>query len=348
MSIVRHLAALLLLALAGCTRPAPQEPLYLGHLETGSDSCKNGVQLAIKEANEAEGQIAGRRIAILNPNFTTSEETIAAVATRLVTVNRVPVLVTGPDLTHLESIGRAAQSAAAMVVIPGSVPLTKLGDNVFPARLSPEDQGALLARYAEDIKADRAALVVRPRPEKAEGETIQERFAAAFARQWSKHGSARPLDRFALSDKPDWPSLLKEILAKEPKVLVLAGLPSDLAEARKALKQTTPTIPVLFGTDPAMPLDLEALQGAHVATPDETPADPAAREFAGSYRKEFKEAPDDAARLGYDAARVVIGALRRSRLLSRDRLREEVTKGFVVRLEDGKATEARAYKLPGR
>src|SRR5688572_9010858 len=111
----RVLSAILLgLALAGCNRPSPTDPVHVGYLAPAGDSGRKGVQLAVKEANDANGLVAGRRLAVLAPDVGEGANAPSAVATRLISVNRVPALIGGSDGPQAEQLGRAAQPHNAL------------------------------------------------------------------------------------------------------------------------------------------------------------------------------------------------------------------------------------------
>jgi branched-chain amino acid transport system substrate-binding protein len=347
------------LVMAGCSRPTAPEPVLLGYLATAGESGQRGAQLAVKEANESEGLVSGRRVALLAPSLSPAasssaaeakksegSDTLQAIASRLVSVNRVPALIGGSDVPQVEALGRAAQPAGAFVVAQTVLPTNRLGDNVFPAQLALADQGTLLARFAvEELKADRVTLLVGSGQRDAE-------FADAFARQFTKDDGSRKVERRAFTEKPDWTTLAKEIHGSSSKAIVIAAGAGELAQLRAACAEAGSKAPVLFGgsaqDQASMEVDHAAGHAVYLATLHTAEGDSKHREFPANFRKEFGEPPDEAARLGYDAARLLIAALRRSRFVSRDRLREELTKAFVVRLDEEKLTEAKSYKLPGK
>lgn len=342
----RTLAGVLfVLALAGCTRPPASEPLLLGYLDTMGTSGRQGVQLAIKEANETDGLVAGRRVALLAPNLGNGEA-LQAVASRLVSVNRVSALIGGAFAAQAEALGRAAQPANAFVVAPCAAPVGQLGENAFPAQLAPADQGAVLARFvADELKADAVAVLAGPAAHHGE-------LAAAFTRQLAKEGGSRKVGQHKFYEKTAWAELANEVHGTGPKAVLIAGGAADVVRLRAALTEARVKVPLLFGGTLAERLkletDAEATRGVHVATAYAAIDDAKYRAFAVNYQKEFGEAPDMAARLAYDAGKVLVSALRRSRLLGPDRLREELAKAFVVKLDDGKDSGAWSYKLPGK
>lgn len=338
-------ALLLALALTGCAQPPALEPVLLGYLDTMGTSGRQGAQLAIKEANETEGRVAGRRVALLAPNLG-GQEAVPAVAARLVSVNRVPALLGGGTDAEIERLGRAAQPASAFVVVAAAVPVVRLGANVFPAQLAPADQGTLLARHvADELKADAVAVLAGPGPQHAE-------LAAAFARQLAKERGPPRVTQHTLHEKTVWAELAEAVHAATPKAVVIAGGGADVARLRAALDTAGVKVPLLFGGTAAERLELEAdaeaSRGVWVATAYAALDDAKYGAFAANYHAEYGAAPDAAARLTYDAAKVLVGALRRARLAGQDRLREELAHVFVVKLADGKHADARSYKLPGK
>lgn len=336
---------LFFLTLPGCTRPPVQEPVLLGYVDTLGVSGRQGAQLAIKEANETDGLVAGRRVALLAPNLG-GPESLPAVATRLVSVNRVPALLGGGTTAEIEALGRAAQPAGAFVVAAAALPGARLGDNVFPAQLAPLDQGTLLARHvAAELKADTVVLLSGPAAHHAE-------LATAFTRQLAKETGPPRVVPHTFHEKTVWAELAREVQAASPKAVVIAGSGTDFARLRAALNAAGINVPLLFGGTMAERLELEAdaeaSRGVWLATVYPAVDDASYRAFAANYQAAYGAAPDAAAHLTYDASKVLIGALRRARLASPDRLREELARAYVVKFDEGKYTEARSYRLPGK
>ncbi len=344
------LALGLILALTGCTRPTPTEPLLLGYLGTTQEAGRRGVQLAVKEVNETDGLLGGRAVRMLAPGTPDEPEPAQAIAARLVAVNRVTALIGGADAAQAEAFGRAAQPAGVPVVAPCVLASTQVADNVFPAQLAPADQGYVLARFAvEELKADRVAVLAGSDAPHAE-------LATAFIRQFTKDDSSGKAERHSFDATADLAALVEEVKKTAPKAILTVSTAADFAALRETLRQGKVETPLLFGGGAADRLELETRrdvgQGVYVATLVEPDAN---SKFEANHEKEFGQKPDAAARLAYDAARVLFSALRRARLTNRERTREELTRlreelarVIVVKLDDGKPGDMRSYKLPGK
>jgi branched-chain amino acid transport system substrate-binding protein len=336
------------LALAGCARKSPPEPILVGHVASpgSGENARRGIQLAVKEANEAENLIAGRRVMVLHPVVGGDSAALAHVAARLISVNKVAALLGATNAAEAEALGRAAQPSGVPVVTLTDLPRSRLGENVFAAELAPADRGQVLARFAaEELKADRVAAIVGPGDENAD-------LAAAFTRQFTRDDAGRRADRWSLDREAGAGSLVEQVRHARPKGILIAGSSADLAELRSALQAAGLDLPLLFAGPArertALAADRDAGSGVYLATLHPADGDVKRQQFPERYEKEFGAVPDAEARLAYDAARVLFGAMRRADGAHKDKLREELAKAFVVCLEEGRRKEAKAYSLEGK
>lgn len=347
LSLSRYaLTCLLAVLLAGCSRPSTPEPLQIGYLPVGGESGQRGLTLALREINDAEGLVLGRRMEALAPTVGTGKENLQAVATRLAAVNRVRGLLGGQDVAEADLIGRAAQPGSVCVVAACSAALEQLPENVFPVRLASADQGQLLARHAgEGLQVSRVLMLVSPEESSAE-------LAKAFARHLLR---GNPSGRAEFREVPaqGLETLLSDAAqAVSPQAVLFAGPRSGLVSLQEALRTSGLKVPLLVGTASTEPLALPAASawdqpvwGISLYWPE---GDNRYHQFSTTYTQEYGEPPPPAALLTYEGTKVMAAALRRSRLASREKLREELSKAFALRLDAEKPAEARSYPLPGR
>src|SRR5262249_51815514 len=102
---------------AGCWQKSEPEPMFFGQVvplsgpeKAVGDRVRNGLILAVEEANKEENRVAGRRVAVLTPDGGASVDDVRHKAVRLVTVDRAVALLGGTELDQLEGLAAVAQS----------------------------------------------------------------------------------------------------------------------------------------------------------------------------------------------------------------------------------------------
>jgi branched-chain amino acid transport system substrate-binding protein len=324
MRLPRILPALLLPALlCGCGPKGEEEPVWVGCVAAfgGGDASagvhlRRGVELAADGA--AAERVEGRRPAVVAADDGGSDETAAAEAVRLLTVNRVAGLIGGADPGRALGLARAAQPYGAPVVLPCDVAGPLPGDAAFTLGVRPGWRGQVLARYAADgLKAKRAFVLTDER------DPVAVAVAAGFVREWPR-GEGAAVEEATYQAEADQEARAARAAAAKPDVVLLATSAADFAKARTRLETGGPHTPLLYGGEDAA---AASLGGGDVVTAtvfalDELTAK--GQEFAGNYEKRFHEAPDLPACQGYDAARLLFDAMARAKTAASDKVRGEL------------------------
>ncbi|HZT80184.1 MAG TPA: ABC transporter substrate-binding protein [Gemmataceae bacterium] len=335
-------------AAAGCTGKTPPEPILLGHVAplTGPDKAagvhaKQGILLAVEEANQDDNLVLGRKVNVVHADAPTPEAAQAE-ATRLLTVNKAVALLGGAGAAQAERLARAAQSGGAPLVTQTGLPAALVNEHVFSSDVAPARLGQVLARYAkEELKAGRAAVLADARSPACAA--LADGFATEFGRD-----AAPVLEHRAAADLA---GAAGRAAKGKPAAVLVAGPAGDFGKARAELAKALPNVPLLFGGDTADTAALlanpDAAAGVAVATPYAAEAPGAANEaFVKAYRERFKEAPDASAALAYDGARMLFEALRQAKGTAPATVREQLGKldgfaGLTGPLAVGKGRHAR-------
>lgn len=352
------LAAALFLA-CGCTAKTEPEPIVVGHVAplSGADKLRGeharlGIRLAVEEAEP----IAGRRVAVDHADTRSDPEAVRAVVRRLLTVNRVSAVLGGAEAARVENLGALAQSNGVPFVLSGGPPLRPPAEFVFFTGMTPERQGQVLARFADRQWKGKTIAVLTDGNRAALVEAFTRSLpGSAVAGPWTYKGAdkVRPT--------------AEEVLAKKPEALLFAGAADDFAELGRS--EAAAKVPVLFAGEEG---NLGKLQttphpaAVYLATafpPDAQPA--AAKRFVEQYRQHFQDAPDAAAALAYDDARILFEAMRQARSTDGAKVRDALAAIrfdgvagpvtfdkdhvaartlFVVRLQGGKAETVQHFE----
>jgi branched-chain amino acid transport system substrate-binding protein len=350
------------LLVAGCSHKAAPETVYLGqltplsgpHAQVGQHA-KQGIVLALAEANQDDNLVAGRRLEVLHVDTGGSRDQAQNEAVRLILVNKVPALLHDFDAAQAENLGQLVASSNYKVPLVTSAGIRRPADSnfLFSTGLTPQAQGQALARFvAEKLHKDKVAVLV------ANSGDVWDALAEAFsaklgkervkrwrfqsesdlAEQMKKPGAG---DGTALERKreTDFVDLARQVQEEAPQAVLVVGSAADFVKLRTALHKAglAAAVPFLLGGGEENLQDLQgsaqAKEAVYLATAffldDNTPraqeiarSSPRAQQFAAEYRERFGDAPDVHAALAYDSARLLFEAMRRAKTLDGEKIRE--------------------------
>ncbi|MCY1014593.1 ABC transporter substrate-binding protein [Pyxidicoccus sp. MSG2] len=349
------LLAVLVLGTLACERKAPPAPsapeaapkpqaasetgpIVIGTLGslTGSEASfgtvvRDGIQFAVEEANAAGG-VMGRKVELRSYDTQGRIEESVAAAQRLLTQDRV-VLILG-DVTSSGSlaIANAVQAARVPMVTPSAThpDVTKKGDYIFRTCFTDPFQGGAMARFArENLKLDRVAVLHDARNASSLG--LSEAFQAAFKKLG---GTVVAVETYSKGDT-DYRAPLLSVKKVKPQALYLPGFYSEVGVIARQARELGMTQPLLGGdgweSDRIFELAGGALEGAYYSShyAEDNPA-PELQRFITAFRARYGRSPEAASALGYDAARVALAAIARAGSLSGPAIRDALaaTKDF--------------------
>lgn len=323
-------AGWLVLALfPGCKGSSKPEPLLIGHVadlsgpgKSAGEHAKQGIQLAVEEANSDDNQVAGRPVTVHHADSHGDRDAARSVGVRLATVTRVSALLGGTDPAQEESLGPVAQSSSIPLVLPGGLPGRPANSFVFRSGVAPARQAQVLARFAaEELKVPRVFVLTQAIEDRGHAaQAVSSAQGSAFVRDYRKHGIVA--GEAAYKGLPELKDLAPKIRAEKAEAIFLAGTAIDLRELRKA------------GVDDKLSVLLACEEGGWNVLPAESApvyvasalaADaetPRAKDFAAKYRDRFGEAPDVQAALAYDSARLLFAAMRQAKSADPVRVKE--------------------------
>jgi branched-chain amino acid transport system substrate-binding protein len=346
----------LALVAAGCEKKAVEAPraaapvaaapagdtILLGHVGslTGAEasfglSTENGLRLAIEEIN-AKGGIKGKRVALKTLDDQGKPEEAAVAATRLITQDKVVVLI--GEVASSRSLAMAPIADANQVpqITPTSTNprVTKDGATtrpyVFRVCFIDPFQGTVMAKFArENLKLKKVAIL------RDVGNDYSVGLADYFKKKFEELGGTIVNDQSFKAGDQDFKAQLTTIKGKAPEMIYVPGYYTDVALVARQARELGIKVPLGGGDgwDSAKLYEIAqgALDGSYFSNhyTDENPA-PLIQNFVKRYKEKFKETPDSMAALGYDAAKVAFDALERAPNLSGPAVRDAIaaTKGF--------------------
>ena len=283
-----------------------------GSVSSFGKSGQNGIKLLQDQVNK-EGGIDGRNVEFIFEDDEGKPDVATTVGTKLISNDKV-VAIVGP-LTSGSAIALgpiATQYKIPMITGTGTNPdvTTKGGEYVYRACFIDPFQGTVVAKFAaEDLKAKTAAILYDNGNDYSKG--LAEFFEKAFV---AAGGTIVAKETYATNDK-DFKAQLTKIKPTNPEVILLPDYYSTVGNIAKQARAIDINVPLLGG-DGWDSADLfkvggEAVEGCYLS--DHYSAEDTA-ELAVAFRKEYKEKYDleaDAmAVLNYDAAKIMVEAIK--------------------------------------
>ena len=299
---------------------------------TGSEaafgiSTRNGIELALEDANAAGG-VKGRKVKVIVYDDQSKPEEAASAATRLITQDKVKLILGEVASSNSLAMAPICQENKIPMISPSSTnpAVTEKGDYIFRVCFIDPFQGFVMAKYArEELKFKNVVILKDVKSAYSVG--LTEVFERKFA---ELGGKVLSIESYSKGDT-DFRSQLTAIKKLKPEGLYVPGYYNDVGIiARQARELGLMT--VMMGGDgwdseKLFELGGTAIEGSYVSN-HYSPEDPSpqVQNFISKYRGKFNSIPDSLAALGYDAANVAIEAMKRAPDLSGPALRDEIAK----------------------
>jgi branched-chain amino acid transport system substrate-binding protein len=275
-------------------------------------TCHKGIQLAIDQAN-ASGGILSRQIELVTEDNQSKPGQTATIVRKLVTQDKVVAIV--GDLTSSATMEGApiAQNAKVPMVTPLATnpKVTEVGDYIFRVCFVDEFQGRVMARFAaERLKATKAAILTDVKQDYSVG------LSNFFKQTFTAASGAIVREQSYSSGDTDFRAQLTSIKAAHPGVVFLPGYYPEVSVILKQARQLGLTIPIIgceaWDNPTLLQVAGSAANGCYFSNQfsADDPA-PVVQEFGKVYQQKFGNRPDNFAALGYDAARVVLDAIKK-------------------------------------
>ncbi len=330
-------------------------------------STVNGIQLAFKEANAKGGVLGKKLVLVLADNKSEPSEAGNAI-TKLITQDKV-VTVLGP-------VASSNVLAASQIAIDNKIPLLtatataskvtvgddgKVKDYIFRACFIDPFQGEVMANFAaKSLKVKTAAIYIDNASDYSKG------LAQVFEEKFVQNGGQIVAKEAFLAKDTDFKSALTKIKAANPDVIFIPAYYQEVGLIVKQARELGITT-TMIGTDGWDSPKVVEIAGAsalnntffsnHYSPEDK---DPHVTAFVEAYKKEYGQVPDALAALGYDAALMLIDAIKRANstepvkikdalaqtknlqvstgILTLDPSHNPVKSAVVIELKDGKQT----------
>jgi len=323
---------------AGGGTPAEANTLLLGEVGslTGAQatfgvSTRNGIDLALKEANAAGG-VKGKKLAVRVYDDQGKPEEAAQAVTRLITQDRVVLILGEVASSNSLAMAEKAQAAGVPMITPSSTnpTVTEKGDYIFRVCFIDPFQGFVMAKFArESLKASKVAVLQDNKSAYSLGLT------EVFTRKFTEMGGKVVGTESYSQGDSDYRAQLTAIKRTAPEAIYVPGYYSEVGVIARQAKELGLNVPLLGGdgwdSEKLYELGGSAIQGSYFSnhySPDNP--DPRIQKFVSDYKAAYGGVPDALAALAYDAAKVAIDALKKAPDTSGKAIRDAIaqTKDF--------------------
>ncbi len=318
--------------------PGEEDTLLLGEVGslTGAQatfgvSTRNGIELALEEANAAGG-VKGKKLAVRVYDDQGKPEEAAQAVTRLITQDKVLLILGEVASSNSIAMAEKAQPAGVPMITPSStnVEVTQKGDYIFRVCFTDPFQGYVMAKFAADhLKVKKVAILQDNKSAYSMG--LSDVFTEKFQ---GMGGRITTRESYSQGDT-DFRAQLTAIKKTRPEAVYVPGYYSDVGVIARQARELGLMVPLLGGdgwdSEKLFELGGSAIQGSYFSnhySPDSP--EPRVRQFIDRYKKAYGGVPDSMGALGYDAARVAIAALERAESLTGPAIRDAIaqTKDF--------------------
>ena len=288
-------------------------------------SSVNGIKMAADEINAAGG-INGKQVELLVQDDRSDASEAATIVTKFVTQDQVHAVI--GEVASSRSIAAApiAQNAKIPMLTPSSTnpEVTKKGDFIFRSCFIDPYQGAAIAQFAaKTLGAKTAAIMVDRKNDYSTGleKVINETFA--------KFGGKIVATQSYQEGDQDFNAQLTSLKGANPEVIFVPGYYNDVGLIAKQARDKGITVPLVGGdgwdSEQLYKIGGTALNGSYFTnhySPFDT--DPRVVKFVNDYKKRYNSTPDALAATAYDAANIMFDAIKRSKSLSGQDIRDSL------------------------
>ena len=322
------LAAFLLVAglIAGCGKPASNDikigMVYelTGNTASYGTSAANGAKLAFKAIN-AGGGVLGKPIQLVTADNKGEPSESANAMTKVITQDKV-VAITGVTVS---SCGIAASAVAEANKIPFVVAAAvnpkvtvdertkKVKDYTFRACFIDSFQGVVGVNFAvNSLKAKNVAIMTDNASDYSKG------LVGIFREEFVKKGGKIVAEEAYLQKDQDYKPILTKIKAQNPDLIYIPGYYEDVGKVIKQARELGLNMPILGGDAWDSPVLVELAGPGPLNNTFFTnfysveDKNPTSNNFVEAYKKEYGAIPDSMAAMGYDAANLLVDAIKRA------------------------------------
>ena len=283
-----------------------------GGVATFGQSTKKAIELLQEQVND-EGGINGKKVEFVIVDDASTPSTAATVAQRLISDDKV-VAIVGPLTSGCAGTVGPICQRFKVPMLTGTATnksVTDAGDYVFRSCFIDPYQSEVMAKVAlNDVKAKKAAVLYNKGDDYSNGLTI------AFKDDFKAGGGSIVAEETYETDAKDFNTQLSKIKSASPDVIFLPDYYNTVALIMKNARQMG-IKSTFLGVDGWDSTDLfklgeDAVNDSYYSdhyTPADTSTE-SVKKFTAAYNAKYKANPDALAAMGYEAALVMVNAIK--------------------------------------
>ena len=327
-TLISGLSAAALASAISCKKTATDGPgsaveaseIAIGHYASmtggtahfGQDTDR-GVRLAIEEAN-AQGGVLGKKLKLVTLDTRGDSAEAANAVNRLIDVEKVSAILGEVASSLSLAGGRVAQRRKIPMISPTSTnpKVTEVGDYIFRVCFIDPFQGKVMAIFARNnLKFDKVAILKDVKNDYSIG------LADAFQKAFTAAGGTIVVEQSYSQGDTDFSAQVTAIRGTSAQAVFVPGYYSEVGTIARNAERLGLKVPLLGGDGWDSP-DLfkiggDAINGSYFSdhfAPDVASAKSQA--FVANFSKKYGQAPTGLGALGYEAALVLIDAIKRA------------------------------------
>lgn len=336
---------------AGCGAGSSNTIKIGGDLElTGNNasygtSTANGAQLAFDEINAAGG-IDGKKIEFVKADNKSEPAEAANAITKLATSDKVAVVLGACTSSNTMAMTQIADDQKVPLVSSFSTnPKVTVSEDgqvnpyVYRACFIDPFQGTVMGNFATNtLKVKKVAVYIDNSSDYSKG------LAHFFEESFTKNGGQIVDEEAYLQKDSDFKATLTKIAASNPDMIYVPGYYEEVGKIIKQARDLGITVPITGGDgwDSSKLVDIagpDALNNTyftnHYSVQNKTPE---ADKFIKAYKDKYGQDPDAAAVLGYDAATMIVDAIKRAGSAEPEKINTALAATKDLQLVSGKIT----------
>jgi len=290
-------------------------------------SSRNGFDMALQEINAAGG-VKGKKLVVRVYDSQGRPEDAAQAATRLITRDKVVLILGEVSSSNSMAMAEKAQAAGVPMISHAATnpAVTRKGDYIFRICFIDPFQGFVMAKFArEDLKLGQVAILQDNKSDYSLG------LGEVFTRDFTRLGGRIVATESYSQGDTDFRAQLTAIKQTRPQAVYIPGYYSDVGIIARQARELGLTVPLLgsdgWDAETLFELAGSALEGSYFTSPYALDSPEARmREFVAAYQKLYGIMPDTSSVLAYEAAKVAAAALERALDWSGPSLRDAIAK----------------------
>lgn len=301
---------------------AASEPIKIGGnyevtggVATFGTACVNSTKLYFDKINK-QGGVLGRQLELVVADNKSEASEAASAAKKLISQDKVVALVGPVTSKNCLSAGPIAQDAKIPMITPtGTNPaVTQVGDYIFRACFIDDFQGTVMANFAlKKLKIKTAAIFVDNANDYSKG------LAKFFKESFTKAGGKIVIEEAFMAGDKDFRTQLTKIKMKNPGLIYVPAYYQEDGLVAQQARELGMNMPIMGGDGWDSP-DLVKIAGEKALNNiffsnhySKDSKDPLSMAYVAEYKAKYNMDPDALAALGYDAAVIVVEAIKKAK-----------------------------------